>query len=242
MIRLLQVASNPSLLTKDSIEFQIPPIDATGLSIDTLINRYSEFETPPKIEAVIKLVKKLIDRKKKVLIWSTFIHNIKTLQHLLQKYKPRIVYGDIPKDSFESEEYNREKMIHEFKTSSTFNLLIANPAACAESISLHKTCHHAIYLDRSFNGTHYMQSLDRIHRIGLDPTAQVHYYFFQSKNSLDEIIDERLNEKHKRMLKLLDDEFAILNLESSEDEFNEVSEEEEDFNSVINQLKAIYDR
>lgn len=242
LIRLLQVASNPALLTKDSLEFQIPPIDATGLSIDNLISKYSQLEFPPKIEAVVELTKKLLSRNKKVLIWSTFIHNIETLKHLLKKYKPRYIYGDVPKDSSENEEINREKMIHEFKTSSSHNLLIANPSACAESISLHKVCHHAIYLDRSFNGTHYMQSLDRIHRIGLDPNTQVNYYFFQAKNSVDEIIDTRLKEKQKRMLELLDDDFAILNLETSEEEFSEVSDEEEDFNSVINQLKAIYDR
>ncbi len=242
MIRLLQVASNPTLLTKESIEFKIPSIDATGLPIDNLIDRYPEFETPSKIEAVIELTKNLLDRNKKVLIWSTFVHNIKTLEHLLHKYKPRIVYGDIPKDYSESEEFNREKMIHEFKHSPAYNLLIANPAACAESISLHKVCHHAIYLDRSFNATHYMQSLDRIHRIGLEPNVDVHYYFFQSKNSIDEIIDIRLKEKHKKMLQLLDDDFAILDLESAEDEFNELSEEEADFNSVINHLKVIYDR
>jgi SNF2 family DNA or RNA helicase len=242
LIRLLQVASNPALLTKSSIEFKMPPIDATGLSIDSLIHKYSELEFPPKLKAIVELTQELLESNKKVLIWSTFIHNIATLNHLLKKYKPRIIYGDIPKDSAENEEINREKMIYEFKNLSKYNLLIANPAACSESISLHKVCHHAIYLDRSFNCAHYMQSLDRIHRIGLDPKTQVHYYFFQSKNSIDEIIDDRLLEKHKKMLELLEDDFAVLDLESSENEFTEISEEEKDFASVINQLKKIYDR
>lgn len=242
MIRLLQVASNPTLLTKQSLEYKIPPLNATGLSIDNLINNYHDFEIPPKIQAIQDLTHQLLSRNKKVLIWSPFIHNIQTLEKLFKRFKPKVVYGDIPKDASESEEYNREKMIHDFKNSTSHNLLIANPAACAESISLHKVCHHAIYFDRSFNGTHYMQSLDRIHRIGLDPKIRVHYYFLESKNSIDEIIEKRLLEKQRKMLELLNDDFAILNLESSEEEFSESSEEEKDFNSVINQLRAIYDR
>ena len=78
-------------------------------------------------------------------------------------------------------------------------MLIANPAACAESISLHKVCHHAVYLDRSFNCAHYLQSLDRIHRLGLSKDQKTYYYLFQSAGSIDEIVDTRLREKMKRM-------------------------------------------
>lgn len=45
-----------------------------------------------------------------------------------------------------AEALTREEIIQEFiNPSSGVDVLIANPAACAESISLHKTCSHAIY-------------------------------------------------------------------------------------------------
>lgn len=240
IIRLLQVASNPTLLSKYSEEFEIPPIDATGLSVNELIENYPKFEMPPKLEAVIKLTKQLINKKEKVLIWTSFIHNIKTLALQLKEHEPRIVYGDVPKDKNENESFNREKMIREFMHTKRYNILIANPSACAESVSLHKSCHHAIYVDRTFNCAQYMQSLDRIHRIGLKPNEQVHYYIFQAKNSIDKVIDDRLNEKHRRMLQLLDDDFAVLDLEASFEEITEDSEEEADFGAIIRHLKSQY--
>ncbi len=44
--------------------------------------------------------------------------------------------------------------------------LVANYASCAEGISLHKICHNAIYIDRSFQADQYLQSVDRICRLG----------------------------------------------------------------------------
>ena len=241
LTRLLQTASNPGLLSQYSEEFEIPPIDATGLSVSELIEHYAKYEKPSKIEAALELVNTLIKKGEKVIIWTSFIHNIKALAKLLKQYSPRIVYGDVPKDASENESFNREKMIRDFKYSKEFNVLIANPSACAESVSLHKVCHHAIYLDRTFNCALYMQSLDRIHRIGLDPNEQIHYYIFQSSRSVDEIIDNRLKEKQKRMLELLNDDFAVLDLEASYSEISEESEEEEDFTAIVKQLKTQYE-
>ncbi len=239
-IRLLQIASNPGLLAQFSYEFEVPPMNSTGLSVTELIENYPNFETPPKLELTMKLAKEILDRGEKVLIWTSFVHNIKTLENLFAEYKPRLVYGEIPKDDNEDEFHNREKMIREFKESNKFNLLIANPSACAESVSLHKVCHHAIYVDRTFNCAQFTQSLDRIHRIGLDPDEQIHYYFLMAKDSIDDVIDDRLKEKQKRMFEILEDDFALLNLDSSIHDMSEASEEEADFNRVIDQLRRLY--
>lgn len=237
MVRLLQTASNPALLTQYSVEFQVPPLTAAGLAVDELIREYHQFETPVKIDFSVKLAKELLKKKHKVLIWTAFIHNIRTLQHALREFQPRIIYGDVPKDEEEDVEFNREKMIQEFRTSSEYPLLIANPSACAESISLHRICNHAIYLDRTFNAAHYLQSLDRIHRIGMDPGQKVYYYLLQSKGTIDEVIHERLLEKEKRMRTLLDDDISVMNLDYGASEFSEETEEDRDFSAVIEHLQ-----
>ena len=238
LVRLLQAASNPTLLTKYSKEFRIPPLNGSDLPVSELIEHYSEYETPVKILEVTKLTRELVKKNQKVLIWTSFIHNILTLQKLLIDLNPGVIYGDIPKDDNEDEQFNREKIIHNFKTSPRNIVLIANPSACAESVSLHKICKNAIYLDRTFNGAHYLQSLDRIHRVGLEENDEIHYWIPICADSIDEVIDERLKEKQKKLLELMDDEFGIIDLESSEGEFSEESEEEKDFISVINQIKA----
>ncbi len=237
MVRLLQAASNPALLTRDSTEFQVPPLSAAGLSVDQLIQDYHKYETPVKVDFAVRLARQLVKKKQKVLIWTAFVHNIRTLERALSDLGPRVVYGDVPKDEDEDIEFNREKMIHDFLTSPKYPILIANPSACAESVSLHKVCFHAIYLDRTFNGAHYMQSLDRIHRVGMKPQDKAHYYLLQSEETIDEVIDQRLEEKQARMLKLLDEDLSIMSLEYSAGEFSEESEEDRDYSALLEHLK-----
>ena len=85
-------------------------------------------------------------------------------------------------------------------------VLVANPAACSEGISLHKVCQNAIYLDRSFNATHYLQSEDRIHRLGLAPGVQPHVEIVECEDSIDQVISARLTQKIDRMAVALEDE------------------------------------
>ena len=47
-------------------------------------------------------------------------------------------------------------------------------------------------LTEHLNGAHYMQSLDRIHRVGMDPHDGVNYYLLQCEETIDDVIDQRL--------------------------------------------------
>ena len=83
-------------------------------------------------------------------------------------------------------------------------MIIANPFAVSESISLHKVCHNAIYIERSFNAAHFIQSKDRIHRYGLKPGTQTNYYYLLSENSIDEVIHDRLIAKETRLREIIE--------------------------------------
>jgi hypothetical protein len=74
----------------------------------------------------------------------------------------------------------------------------------AESISLHKVCHNAIYLERSFNCAHFVQSKDRIHRYGLKPGTVTNYYYILSERSIDGTINDRLYRKEQRMIDMVE--------------------------------------
>lgn len=120
---------------------------------------------------------------------------------------------------------------------------MANPAACAESISLHKVCHHAIYLDRTFNCGQYLQSLDRIHRIGLKRDEIVTYHLIVANNTIDETIDRRLVEKEEMMLNLLDGDlpigtFAVEDKQLGQSEDEERIDFEETLKDIIKQHQA----
>jgi SNF2 family DNA or RNA helicase len=235
MVRLLQAASNPTLLSRYSEEFDIPPYGVDELSLVDIIEKYPKYEMPAKFEAAIQLAKKLLSEGKKVIIWSTFVHNLTMLENSLSGINYYKIDGSIPKDDSEDLD-NREKRIHEFKTTSKPSLLIANPAACAESISLHEVCHDAIYLDRSFNCGQFIQSMDRIDRISKNP-KQANYYILIAKNTIDETIDTRLKDKFSAMRSVLEDEIPEGDLELFEPELELEREVEADFEATVKDVQ-----
>ncbi|MDQ4421674.1 DEAD/DEAH box helicase [Sphingobium sp. DEHP117] len=84
-------------------------------------------------------------------------------------------------------------------------VMVANPAAAGEGISLHTVCHHAIYLDRNFNAAQYLQSEDRIHRLGLSQDQDTTIEIVECAGSVDEAVRQRLEFKVGQMGAALND-------------------------------------
>ena len=127
----------------------------------------------------------------------------------------RLIYGGTPiQDVSVRDELTREQIIREFVAPrSGIDVLVANPAACAESISLHKTCSHAIYYDMSYNCAQYLQSLDRIHRVGGSEHKAAHYYFLQYEDTVDRDILANVQRKAQNMSAIIDQDYAIYSLD-----------------------------
>jgi len=218
LIRLMQASTNPALLRQPLSEFAaIEGVDFSIVQDDTsMLNeilRYSEVETPAKYIAVRDILQRIIASGEKAIVWACYIKNIELLQDYLrlQGIDSRILYGATPVAgdgiSEDDEEYSftRESIVREFhKADCPYSVIIANPFAVAESISLHKACHNAIYLERSFNAAHFLQSKDRIHRYGLSKDVVTNYYYLLSDDSIDSTIHERLAEKERRLLEIIE--------------------------------------
>ncbi|MFZ5353025.1 MAG: DEAD/DEAH box helicase [Bacillota bacterium] len=221
MIRLMQAATNPAMLNSPLISFMSEddiPSEAyraiDDASILSEIMKYPQLEIPEKFKEASKLIQQIIDAGGKVVVWATFIQTIKDFNKYLEScgIASQMLYGAVPVENHGIDEENeeqdiltREKIVREFhKTDCPFKVIIANPFAVAESISLHKACHNAIYIERTFNAAHFMQSKDRIHRYGLKETDITNYYFLISKDSIDEVVDERLMEKERRMIEIIE--------------------------------------
>ena len=97
-------------------------------------------------------------------------------------------------------------------------MIIANPFSVAESISLHKGCHNAIYLERDYNCSNFIQSKDRIHRVGLDENQLTKYFYIISKDSIDEVINNRLRLKIERMEEIINDDIPLFQRIDNNDE------------------------
>lgn len=218
MIRLMQAATNPALLREpinafisdDTLDRDLMAEDNRMLSE---ILKYSNSETPSKFIKAKEIIQSIIDKGEKVIVWASFIKNIESFHDYLtlNGIQSRMLYGGTPIAGNEvdedDEQYNetREAIVKEFhKPDSEFKVIIANPFAVAESISLHKACHNAIYLERTFNAAHFLQSKDRIHRYGLKDGIETNYYYLASSDSIDETIHDRLEMKEKRLLQIIE--------------------------------------
>jgi len=194
MMKLLQLASNPSLLASD-LTFAHP----------NLLSNILQEGDCPKIRWICNRARNLVSNGKKVIIWSSFVKNVEILATKLSDHGAVFIHGGVNTGD-EAELQTREGRIHRFKHDKECMVLVANPAACGEGISLHKVCQNAIYLDRTFNLAHYLQSIDRIHRLGLQPTQHPKVDILISSSTIDEVVNERLFYKAKRMFEVLNDQ------------------------------------
>jgi SNF2 family DNA or RNA helicase len=209
---LLEAATNPMLLVAGSDQYDQegfihPPLEMRGDErITDLLQQYRDHETPWKYDQVRQIVEDEAKHKRKVIVWSTFVRNMKILATYLHEHAPAMVHGGIPPtDGAPTGAITREAELDRFRNDPECHVLLANPAACGEGVSLHLWCHHAIYLDRTFNAGHFLQSQDRIHRLGLPDGVITEFTILLSEDSIDELVDTRLREKVAALGKLMDD-------------------------------------
>jgi SNF2 family DNA or RNA helicase len=227
MIRLRQSVSYLHLLNK-AIENYDENILEDEKDLRYIVRDYDKLELPAKFEYLSTKVQDLHKQKQKVVIWTNFVGTIEKLEKYFNKklgFYCRSIYGQTPiEQSSVPDEMTREEIRDEFvNPKSGLDILIANPAACAESISLHKTCHNAIYYDLTYICAQYLQSLDRIHRVGGSETTEANYYFLQYENSIDQDILANLRRKAERMSRIIDQDYRIYSLDMFDDEDEEIN-------------------
>ena len=215
VMKVMEFVSNPSLLSNDM-----------DYAFDRRVGALLLESDGPKIDYVCRRARQLAAEGKKVLIWSSFVQNVELIALRLSDLGAEYIHGGVDAGD-ESDFDTREGKIKRFHTDDTCKVLVANPAACSEGISLHKVCQYAIYLDRSFNAAHYMQSEDRIHRLGLSPDAKPQIEFVECEDSIDQVVRTRLELKVKTMAQALED--SSLSVEISSVDYDE---EAEDYDSL----------
>ena len=238
VIRLMQVTTNPKLLKRplSKISYELlfntsvpgddeesgnedsfnpktydPLVLLTSQATKTLItNLVEDIGVSTKLKTALKLIAELVMKGNKVIVWTIFVQTMQDLRTLIQKelgFKVELLNGQTKKF--------RAEIIDTFKHSPELPVVIANPSAVSESISLHTCCHHAIYLDMSYNAVHYIQSKDRIHRLGLASDAKTFYYYVQAENTIDERVYKRILAKENRMNQAIENELPPILQQSS---------------------------
>lgn len=199
-IRLLQASSIPELILNQNAS------EVLNINIDEKFYNDEHF-TPEeqsfiksmgrgrKITKGIELIDKLISNNHSVICWCVFVDTIKYLVNTLNDNGISVacIYGA-------TSNKERDEIIRKFKNGE-IQVLVTNPHTLAESVSLHKNCHYAIYFEYTFNLVHMLQSRDRIHRLGLNEDQKTYYYYMvlngkeEFYNAIDLRTYERLKEK-----------------------------------------------
>jgi SNF2 family DNA or RNA helicase len=214
----------------------VPP----GSRLADLIAQYHKHEIPLKFRKLAVMVEQNARLQRKTLVWSNFVGNLLALERLLARFRPAVVYGGVPSADTVREPgiRTREGELARFRTDSDCHILLANPAALGEGVSLHEDCHDAIYLDRTFNAGQYLQSLDRIHRLGLPPGTDTRVTFLQMKGSIDETVDERVATKAARLASMLNDTDLVAMALPDEEEYGEAIEDTDDLAALFEHLRG----
>ncbi|MCR9218340.1 MAG: DEAD/DEAH box helicase, partial [bacterium] len=227
LMRLRQAAVNPALLLRPLREEGLLDVDAaaafsvTELEVAELVQAFDPEVELKRLDRTVELARHVIANQGKLVIWSYFIGNLTLLQVAMSGVASfvKIVTGATPvsEEGDEVEDSDdlatREALINRFHKQGETAILIANPQAVGESISLHKACRTAIYFDRDFNAGKLIQSKDRIHRYNATQLGPVSYKMLMASNTLEASIDRRLAVKEQRLSDLVDsDEIPLFTL------------------------------
>lgn len=206
VLYLLMASTTPALLATGSsryepLPYRVPPIlPAAGSSLSQLMRDLPHYELSPKYQEVLSIVAHNAAIGRKTLVWSTFVRNLTSLSSLLARFRPAIVHGGSA---------DRREQLTRFRHDPDCHVLLSNPATLGEGVSLHQVCHDAVYLDRDFAAGRFLQSLDRIHRLGLAHDVDTRVTVLVARNTLDELVEQRLAAKLDFMGRVLNDETVL---------------------------------
>ncbi|MFE1878920.1 DEAD/DEAH box helicase [Streptomyces diastatochromogenes] len=204
IVYMLMAATSPALLavgtTKhEPLSYQVPPLSVPeGTPLFALMRDLPSYEMSPKYRETLAIVNENAKRGRKTLVWSTFIRSLNTLARILGEFSPAVVHGG-------TQDLDRQAEIDRFRNDPDCMVLLSNPATLGEGISLHHHCHDAVYVDRDFAAGRFLQSLDRIHRLGLGQETETRITVLSSEETIDGIVAQRLNDKLQFMGRILDD-------------------------------------
>ena len=214
VLYLLMAATTPALLAVGSsryepLPYRVPPLSPPPTSsLGELMRDLPHYEMAPKYQEVLTIVAANAAKGRKTIVWSTFVRNLTSLHHLLHRFQPAMVHGGTE---------DRAGELARFRADANCLVLLSNPATLGEGVSLHQVCNDAVFVDRDFAAGRFLQSLDRIHRLGLPPDAETHVTILLSRSTIDEVVASRLSSKLVFMGSVLDDQ-ALLELDDLDEE------------------------
>lgn len=136
-------------------------------------------KTNPKVNELREILEELGNDK--CIVFCHFNHTIDYLSENLA--------GSV---AFRGNDQRKSEALKRFETDDKCTILIANPASAGHGLNL-QFCSNIIYFELDFNLENYLQSMDRINRIGQKNKMTIYYLI--AKNTVDNYILKRLKNK-----------------------------------------------
>lgn len=199
MHRMFQASVNPVLT---GVAF-----DGPNAVFEAAVHEAAAAGGSPKILKAVELARQNAQLGRKTVIWTIYTETLRPLRNKLMDIGAVAIFGG----NGQPGELTRDEAIARFTAASDSSMvLVANPMAASEGLSLHEVCHEAVYVDRSYNAAHFLQSIDRIHRLGLDPDTSTRIQILHSVTpegigNIDRSVGRRLERKVSSLRALLDD-------------------------------------
>ncbi len=171
-------------------------------------------KVPPKIIELKRLINE-IPKDDKIIIWTHFIKSALSVEKHLEGFDVSTLHGELDLDK-------RNSLISNFKNNEKNRILIATFGTAKEGLTLTQA-NHAIYFERNFSLSDYLQSQDRIHRISQVKTSYI--YNLITKNSIEEWVEALVNTKHTAAQFIQGDITELEYNEQIDFNFNKILEE-----------------
>lgn len=193
--------------------------------LETLVNRWKEVETDPKLEEFLYQLKDvLLDKKinpqQKLVVFS---ESKETTDYLLQKLNAQ-GYNDV----LEVNSANRKKLVSVIRENfdanipraeykSDYNIIIATEVL-AEGVNLHRS-NVIVNYDTPWNSTRLMQRIGRVNRIGTTSRVHIFNFFPTAKVNTDIDLEKKAIKKLQAFHSALGEDSQIYSTDEETESF-----------------------
>jgi SNF2 family DNA or RNA helicase len=148
----------------------------------------------PKLDELDSLLEDEISRDEKVVIFAQYEHEIETIKERYKGHGLVTVYGG---NSGKENVANIQRFIEDKKT----RIVLLHPKSGAHGITF-TVAHYMIFYSSSFSAEEDYQCVRRIERAGQKNAMFI--YYLSCSQSIDEVMYEVVQEKHKAQAALID--------------------------------------
>lgn len=168
-------------------------------------------EASSKLDRIVQILSAIGDAGERAIVFSYTLRPLRLLEARLSttdpKLKSRMLVGELASE-------DRNRVVEEFKRDDSIAVLLCSSRVGGEGLTLTEA-NHVVFLNEWWNPSANDQARDRVVRMGQSRVVQV--YRFRCKDTVEESLDEILDQKRSAFLRIVDSLASEVGLMSEHD-------------------------